>query len=137
MQKIEKQVINWPVIYTLMNIATLDSYARIFHFKCSHNILFLNERLYKMGVTENPKCSFCKLANLDIKHLFYSCNHSKNLWNKVRLHFRELNLPELSPESAYLGFENVENSLVNLFHIIFEITLWHNFNYFEKYLPLK
>ncbi len=107
-----------------MNFATLDSYARIFHFKCSHNILFLNERLYKMGVTENPKCSFCKLANEDIKHLFYSCNHSKNLWNKVRAHFRELNLPELSPESAYLGFENVDNVLVNLVHIIFKISLY-------------
>ena len=77
-----------------------------------------------MGVAENPKCSFCKLANEYIKHLFYGCNYSKNLWNKIRSHFRELNLPELSPESAYLGFENVDDVLVNLVHIIFKISLY-------------
>ena len=75
-------------------------------------------------VENNPKCSFCNLVNEDINHLFYECNYSKNLWNKTRSHFRELNLPDLSPESAYLGFENVDDILVNLVHIIFKISLY-------------
>ena len=123
-EKIGRTDINWPVVYTLMHISTLDSYARIFHFKCSHNVLFLNERLFKMGVVENPKCSFCKLVNEDINHLFYECIFSKRLWNKIKSHFRELNLPELTPESAYLGFQNVDDILVNLVHIVFKISLY-------------
>ena len=124
MQKIDKQDVNWPVVYTLMKSSTLDSYARIFHFKCTHNTLFLNERLYKMGLTENPKCSFCKSYNENIYHLFYECSFSKNLWRKIKSHFRELNFPELSPESAFLGFVNIEDTLVNLILIIFKITLY-------------
>ena len=77
-----------------------------------------------MGVVENPKCLFCKLVNEDINHLFYECNFSKRLWNKIKSHFRELNLPELTPESAYLGFQNVDDILVNLVHIVFKISLY-------------
>ena len=109
-----------------MNYSTLDSYARIFHFKCTHNILFLNERLHKMGLTENPKCSFCKNFNENIYHLYYECIYTKNLWRKIKIHFRELNLPDLSPESAFLGFQNVEDTLINLVYIIFKITLYKN-----------
>ena len=71
MQKINKQNVDWKSVYTLMNYSTLDSYARIFHFKCTHNVLYLNEKLHKIGLKENPKCSFCKIYNENIYHLFY------------------------------------------------------------------
>ena len=82
--------------------------------------------LYKIGLTENPKCSFCKNSNENIYHLFYECSYSKKLWRQIKLHCWELNFPELSPESAFLGFVNVEDTLVNLIYIIFKITLYKN-----------
>ena len=35
-----------------------------------------------------------------------------------------MQLPELTPVSAYLGFQNLEDNLINHIHLIFKITLY-------------
>jgi len=63
--------IDWPTVYPLGNRTTIDSYSRMFHFKCSHNILYLNKALFKMKITTTKICSLCKIADETIIHLFF------------------------------------------------------------------
>ena len=46
---------------------------RIFQYKLLHNILYLNEMLYKFGKNLSPPCSFCMEEPEDPIHLFHSC----------------------------------------------------------------
>jgi hypothetical protein len=50
------QNINWCNVYTLIRNVTIDNYSRIFHFKLSHNILYLSKILHIMGISGSPMC---------------------------------------------------------------------------------
>ena len=73
--------IDWPTVYPLGNRTTIDSYSRMFHFKCSHNILYLNKALFKMKITTTKICSLCKIANETIVHLFFNVLQQKTFGN--------------------------------------------------------
>ena len=49
----------WPKIHMVARHSTIDSYTRMFHFKCTHNILYLNRQLHSMGLAETRLCSYC------------------------------------------------------------------------------
>ena len=50
--------IAWEKAYRLGLNITLDNYARQFHFKVTHNILYLNKALFNIGISETKLCSF-------------------------------------------------------------------------------
>ncbi len=77
--KLNDNSIDWPFFYHLAWNTTIDSYSRAFQFKSLHNILFLNERLYKLKYAESPMCSFCKINSETIAHLFSECQYTKQL----------------------------------------------------------
>ena len=52
---------DWSQIYTLPFRCTLEVKIRVFQFKLSHNILYTNDRLYKMKLVNSEMCTFCKL----------------------------------------------------------------------------
>ena len=56
----------WKKVYMLPRIVTIESSLRSFQYKILDNILYLNERLYKL-------CSLCGAYNESIKHLFCTC----------------------------------------------------------------
>ena len=57
-------------IYFLIRNTTLDTKARMFQFKVLHNVLYANKMLFKFGKVTSPRCSFCKLHDETIMHLF-------------------------------------------------------------------
>ena len=126
--KIENMLINenidWKNVYLSGRATTIDSYGRAFHYKCSQNLLFLNNRLFKFGMTNSSLCSYCKATNETTLHLFYSCNKTIQLWTQLQSHFGNLNLPNISPRSAFLGFDTYDNILVNQIHLIFRIEIF-------------
>ena len=67
---------------------------------------------------------FAKLKIKTFFTFFYECTFSKNLWRQIKFHFREIDFPEITPESVFLGFYLIDNSLVNIVNIIFKITLY-------------
>ena len=71
----------WEKAYRLGLNITLDNYARQFHFKVTHNILYLNKALFNIGISETKLCSFCNLADETVFHLFSHCQKSSELWN--------------------------------------------------------
>ena len=95
----------WPKIYMLGRRITLDSYARQFHFKITHNILFLNKALKRMNLVESSLCSYCNGVDETTIHLFSGCIYVRGLWGEVQLSFRsKLMLADLTPQSAILGW---------------------------------
>ena len=118
----------WKEIYSLPRQVTIDTYSRIFQYKCLNNILYLNNALFKMKLVDSPLCSFCKEQNESISHFFYDCRDTKSLWNSVQFFFEnKLTLPNLTLQCAYLGFYEVSKNDYNLFNTIlltFKITLY-------------
>ena len=53
---------------------------RFFQYKMLHRCLSLNNFLWKAGIVNSNKCSFCLIETETTIHLFYECNIVKNLW---------------------------------------------------------
>ena len=75
---------NWKKLYFLIRSTTLYTRARMFQYKVLHNILCANKMLFKFGKVTSPRCSFCKLHDETIMHLFYDCFIVKKIWNQLK-----------------------------------------------------
>ena len=125
--RLNKRDIEWVKVYTLASKITIDSHSRQFHFKLTHNILYLNNSLTHMGILANSLCSFCGLEEETPIHLFSQCRKIVSLWVRLRLVFNEaFYLPDLNPQSAILGFyEIIENKImINQIHLTFKMTVY-------------
>ena len=118
----------WKKIYSLPMNVTVDTYTRNFQYKCLNNILFLNAVLFKMKLSDTHLCSYCKLHDEHISHLFFGCAYTKNLWADLQTYFKnQIRLPDLTLQSAFFGFleANKEDyTLVNVILLTFKITLY-------------
>ena len=74
----------WKNIYSLIRSTSIDSYSRMFQYKCLNSILFLNLPLFRMGLCSTPLCSFCQSENETISHLFCFCPVAKSLWRDLQ-----------------------------------------------------
>ena len=120
-----EQELNWKDIYVLPRKVSLDCNVRSFQYKVLNNVLYLNKKLFIFGKSSSSLCSFCKNADETISHLFYECNITKELWNRLDLFFNDcFHLPQLLPQTAFSGFFNtysnnltLENHVLLLFKI--------------------
>ena len=117
----------WKKIYTLPRLTSIDSYSRMFQYKCLHNILYLNKVLYRIGFADSPLCSYCKQDNETIQHLFLECTVSKSLWNDIITFFSDtLDIPNLNLQSAVLGYfdSRKDSPALNNILLIFKLCLY-------------
>ena len=126
-EKLNEENLNWNEIYTLGRKSSIDNYCRMFHFKCMHNILYLNDKLFKMNLAPSKTCSYCSVHDETVIHLFSACIHTLNTWNLLR-NKTKLTLPVLTPKSAFFGFHEVDDKLINHIHLIFKIAIYKNRN---------
>ena len=79
--------------------------------------------LFKFGKVTSPRCSFCKLHDETIMHLFYDCLIVKKLWNQLKsILSNNLIFPIRTPQSAILGFwylDTNEHLILNRLPLIF------------------
>ena len=97
---------DWTKIYDLPRKTTVDNRLRV-------NLLFC------FGLVDSEKCRFCLVSNKTSIHIFSECPIVKELWNCLCDVFKDyVSLPNLSPQSATLGFtSNIENSML-IDHIV-------------------
>ena len=125
--------IDWKKAYTNARSSTIDSYSRVFHYKCALNILSLNDSLSKIKkkddhtqmIAENEKCSYCKIEKETIIHLFAECPIINQIWMSLNQKISS-DLPSLTPKSAFFGFYENDCMLINHIHIIFKISVYNN-----------
>ena len=77
--------LDWKSIYLLPRKVTLDSHTRIFQYKILNNILYLNEKLFKFGISSSSLCSFCNTSDETPEHLFSLCTHTLTLWSQLQV----------------------------------------------------
>ena len=73
--------------------------------------------------------SFCKVEEETIIHLFANCQVIRYLWSELQLHYnRNLSLPNLTPQSAFLGFIEINENIIIVNHIllIFKMTIYRS-----------
>ena len=130
-EKIEQELgetdLIWSKIYMLGRRITLDSYSRQFHFKITHNILFLNKALKRMNLVVSSLCSYCNAEEETTIHLFAECLYVKELWELLKTFFiSKIVLPDLTPQSAILGWyqEDSIGILENQILLIFKMMVY-------------
>ena len=109
--------------------ACSDSQTRIFQFKILHNILFLNDRLYNLNLSDTKLCSLCKEVNETPTHLFSECTLTLALWKSLQTKLKDfLVLDNISPQSAILGFTDQHSDMntVNHLLLIFKYFVYKN-----------
>ena len=95
----------WSSVYLLPASVTLDTKIRMFQYKILNNILYLNQRLYRMNLVESLLCSLRKREVESISHLFLKCELSTRLWAETQKWCSPaIALPQLTEKIIYLGW---------------------------------
>ena len=131
-QKLNKQLDDksWEQIFFMPRKATIESCTRCFQFKIIDNALFLSSQLYKFGLVDSPKCSFCGMIDETTVHFFSKCNITLDLWQKVKNWLKpSLALPELDLKNALLVY--IPESRVHITLLINHILLIFKRSLFE------
>ena len=82
--------LEWKDIYNLSRRVTINTNLRIFQYKLLHNILYLNEMLYKFGKKVSPLCSFFMGEPESPIHLFHSYTKTNILWTQLQHSFQNV-----------------------------------------------
>ena len=87
----------------------------MFQYKILNNILYLNKQLFIFNKKDTKLCSYCKLQDETINHIFVECKFAIKLWSDLR-HYcqRSFVIPILNPQSATFGFLEIDPDLVIL-----------------------
>ncbi|KAL9982000.1 hypothetical protein ACROYT_G010777 [Oculina patagonica] len=91
----ETKCIKWSDAYQLAFKCTKSTKLIEFQFKLLHRRISTNEFLTKIGVQDDPNCSFCKEEPEKLKHLFWSCSKVTSFWNSLT---ELLKLSKIFPE---------------------------------------
>ena len=119
--------LDWKSIYLLPRRVTSDTNLRMFQYKLSSNVLYLNKMLFRFKKVDPPLFTYCNEEEETPLHLFHSCLKTKQLWNKLRQYFSQfINIPHSTPQSFILGiFDNYPPSeLINHLLLIFKFYIY-------------
>ena len=76
--------IDWRSSYGLAFLCTRESKLRTFQFKFLHRRIATNSYLFKIGITSDNLCSFCKERPETILHMFWECIFIQAFWNSIK-----------------------------------------------------
>ena len=129
-KKFDEYDFNLKLVYSIPRIATYETKIRIFRYKLLNNLLYLDKKVFQLGIIPHSKCSFCELYDETPEHLFYECTYAQSLWNQLRLYPSEkVALPVLTSQSAIFGFTDVLDPnylLVNHLLLIFKYNVYNS-----------
>ena len=132
----------WKEIYTLLHKVSINANFRSFQYKILNNILYLNKNPYTFALSNTQLCSFCKMEEEIISHLFYYCTHVQDIWNQVQIYFTDcFHFSQLTPQTAIFGFHDIDNDtflIQNHILLLFKLYIYnarkHGFLSFNNFL---
>ena len=107
--------------YGLAFLCTRESKLRTFQLKFLHRRIATNSYLFKVGITSDNLCSFCKENPETMMHLFSECIFVQAFWNGIK---QWMSKTPCFPNDVFsfqscLGFvDNASNILSYLFLLI-------------------
>ena len=72
-EKFPELQVSWKEIYSLPFVVTIETKIREFHYKILNNIVFTNEKLFRLKMVDSPLCVFCKGEVESLEHLRFFC----------------------------------------------------------------
>ena len=82
-------IVDWEKVYSLAFSVTLESKLREFQYKILNCIVYTNEKLFRLGLTNSPCCTFCQEDTESTGHLLFSCRVSVEFWQRVVIWLRD------------------------------------------------
>ena len=78
--------ISYSEVWRLLHLPILSNVVQDICFLAIHNKLPVRERMFRVGVTNDPYCQACTGAAIlcDIEHYFCSCCRVQDVWTVVR-----------------------------------------------------
>ena len=77
--------IKWQETYQLAWKCTKSTRLKEFQFKFLHRRISTNDFLFKIGIKDDSKCSFCREAPEKLLHLFWKCPKTESFWTDMTL----------------------------------------------------
>ena len=71
---------DWKEIYSFPFTVSIESKIREFQYKILNNIVFTNEKLFRLKMTDSPLCAFCNRETESVEHLFFYCDVTMTFW---------------------------------------------------------
>ena len=73
---------------TISKKVTKESRLRELHWKIVHNIYPTNILLFRMGIANSNKCTYCQQEIDFIEHFFFECTKIRTLWTHIESLFQ-------------------------------------------------
>ena len=84
--------INWRDSYQLASRYTKSTRILEFQYKFLHRRIATNDFLTKIGVRDDPNCSFCNEEQKKLLHLFWSCPKVVSFWHELTVRLTLLHI---------------------------------------------
>ena len=86
----------------------------------------MNAKLFKIGFTEDDKCTFCKQEAETLYHLMFHCSYSRQFWRHFESYFYSLTNQQvhLNLREVLFGVITSKRILLNYLLIIGKLYLW-------------
>ena len=122
--------INWSEAYQLASKHTKSTRIIEFQYKFLHRRISTNDFLTKIGIKDNPNCSFCNREPEKLRHLFWSCPKVASFWHSLTA---KLTLLHITPEHytsdilVALGLKpdsSINSQQINFLYLLARSYIW-------------
>ena len=116
---------NAQEVFSIPYLVASETYVWSFQYRVLNFILFTNDKLFKIGLSDSDKCSFCGTYTEDLYHLFFNCSFVQAFWNVFTVWWFDL-----SGEYLILSLKDImvgllqRNDLLNYLIILGKLTIW-------------
>ena len=69
--------------FVKISTASICTNIRAFQYKFIHRIVKTNTFAFAINVTDSPLCSFCRMSDETVIHLFWECRTTRSFWDRV------------------------------------------------------
>ena len=125
----------WCRIFCAMYKITISSKLRAFLYRFVHRCLRTNTFLFKVGISDTEKCSFCGIEKETFYHLFWECPVTQRFLQHIKtwLHEETGTVINLTQEEILFGTCPQSLSYLNMIFCVSKQIIWRS--KIEKQLP--
>lgn len=96
---------NWENIWNMPWVSVREIKVSYFQFRFLHRILPTSRLLFLMGKINSNMCSFCKIEEENLDHLFWGCSYSSKFILDVEIKFLHRQFV-FSKDDIFFGYRN-------------------------------
>ena len=95
---------------------------RSFQHRLLHNVVYLNNRLVYLGISDTNQCYYCKQAKEEPMHFFWECQKASEIWRGIRMYIIEMYKAEPNLSVKLVMLNTVDDNPYSFINLIVCIT---------------